>query len=76
MSLSVDARFDVAQKLVDEHEPPHLLRGSRQVMGDVDELGALLQCSLVGVLHIVIQGFKFLNPNERDRCGCGESFRI
>jgi iron-sulfur cluster assembly protein len=20
--------------------------------------------------------FKFHNPNERDRCGCGESFRI
>lgn len=22
------------------------------------------------------EGFKFRNPNERDRCGCGESFRI
>lgn len=22
------------------------------------------------------EGFKFLNPQERDRCGCGESFRI
>ncbi len=22
------------------------------------------------------EGFKFLNPNERDRCGCGESFRV
>lgn len=22
------------------------------------------------------EGFKFINPNERDRCGCGESFRI
>lgn len=22
------------------------------------------------------EGFKFDNPNERDRCGCGESFRI
>ena len=21
-------------------------------------------------------GFEFSNPNERDRCGCGESFRI
>ena len=20
-------------------------------------------------------GFEFINPNERDRCGCGESFR-
>jgi iron-sulfur cluster assembly protein len=22
------------------------------------------------------EGFEFQNPNERDRCGCGESFRI
>lgn len=22
------------------------------------------------------QGFDFKNPNERDRCGCGESFRV
>ena len=22
------------------------------------------------------EGFEFRNPNERDRCGCGESFRF
>jgi iron-sulfur cluster assembly protein len=22
------------------------------------------------------EGFEFINPNEKDRCGCGESFRI
>ena len=22
------------------------------------------------------EGFKFNNPNERDRCGCGETFRV
>ena len=22
------------------------------------------------------EGFDFANPNERDRCGCGESFRV
>ena len=22
------------------------------------------------------EGLKFNNPNERDRCGCGESFRV
>lgn len=21
-------------------------------------------------------GFEFINPNEKDRCGCGESFRV
>ena len=22
------------------------------------------------------EGFEFINPNEKDRCGCGESFKI
>ena len=22
------------------------------------------------------EGFEFTNPNQRDRCGCGESFRV
>jgi iron-sulfur cluster assembly protein len=22
------------------------------------------------------EGFRFNNPNEKDRCGCGESFRV
>lgn len=22
------------------------------------------------------EGFKFVNPNEKDRCGCGESFHV
>ena len=22
------------------------------------------------------EGFKFYNPREKDRCGCGESFRV
>ena len=22
------------------------------------------------------EGFRFNNPNERDKCGCGESFRV
>ena len=26
--------------------------------------------------HGLNEGFEFNNPNERDRCGCGESFRI
>ena len=26
--------------------------------------------------HGLNEGFDFSNPNERDRCGCGESFRI
>ena len=26
--------------------------------------------------HGLNEGFEFINPNERGRCGCGESFRI
>jgi iron-sulfur cluster assembly protein len=28
------------------------------------------------VRHGLNEGFEFSNPNERDRCGCGESFRV
>jgi iron-sulfur cluster assembly protein len=28
------------------------------------------------VRHGLNEGFEFNNPNERDRCGCGESFRV
>ena len=28
------------------------------------------------VIQGLNEGFEFSNPNERDRCGCGESFRI
>jgi len=26
--------------------------------------------------HGLNEGFEFINPQEKDRCGCGESFRI
>ena len=28
------------------------------------------------VRHGLNEGFEFNNPNEKDRCGCGESFRV
>jgi iron-sulfur cluster assembly protein len=28
------------------------------------------------VRHGLNEGFEFINPNERDRCGCVEIFRI
>ena len=28
------------------------------------------------VKHGLNEGFEFINPNERDRCGFGESFRV
>ncbi len=39
--------------------------------------GAYLQGLTVDYVRKGLQeGFEFLNPNERDRCGCGESFRV
>ena len=39
------------------------------------------ECYLQGLVidwerQEINEGFKFVNPNERDRCGCGESFRV
>jgi iron-sulfur cluster assembly protein len=28
------------------------------------------------VKNVLNEGFDFKNPKERDRCGCGESFRV
>jgi iron-sulfur cluster assembly protein len=39
--------------------------------------GAYLQGMIIDyVRNGLNEGFEFRNPNERDRCGCGESFRI
>jgi len=39
--------------------------------------GAYLQGMTIDyVRNGLNEGFEFRNPNERDRCGCGESFRI
>ena len=32
--------------------------------------------TMVWVRNGLNEGFDFKNPNERDRCGCGESFRV
>lgn len=32
--------------------------------------------SMDWVKNGINEGFEFQNPNERDRCGCGESFRV
>jgi iron-sulfur cluster assembly protein len=26
--------------------------------------------------EVLNEGFNFINPNEKDRCRCGESFRV
>jgi len=36
----------------------------------------LLGLTMDWVRNGLNEGFDFINPNERDRCGCGESFRV
>lgn len=47
-----------------------------KVLIDPQSLSYLDGTELDFVREGLQQGFKFLNPNERDRCGCGESFRV
>jgi iron-sulfur cluster assembly protein len=46
------------------------------VLVDVKSLAYLNGLTIDWVRNSLNEGFEFLNPNERDRCGCGESFRI
>lgn len=65
---------------VDKYEPEQGITNFAQ-----NEFVVLVdQKSLVYIdgLHIdwvkngLNEGFDFTNPNEKDRCGCGESFRV
>ena len=47
-----------------------------QVVVDPKSLAMLDGTELDFVREGLNEGFKFNNPNERDRCGCGESFRV
>ena len=46
------------------------------VVVDPRSLGMLAGTELDFVREGLNEGFKFNNPRERDRCGCGESFRV
>ena len=47
-----------------------------KILIDPKSLAYLEGTQLDFVRERLNEGFKFSNPNERDRCGCGESFRI
>ena len=46
------------------------------VLVDAKSLVYLNGLTMDWVRNGLNEGFDFINPNERDRCGCGESFRI
>ena len=47
-----------------------------QVLIDPKSLAYLDGTELDFVREGLNEGFKFYNPNEKDRCGCGESFNV
>ena len=46
------------------------------VLVDAKSLAYLDGLTMDWVRNGLNEGFDFINPNERDRCGCGESFRV
>lgn len=50
--------------------------GSFLVVIDKKALVYLLGTEVDYVKNGLNEGFEFRNPNEKDKCGCGESFRI
>jgi iron-sulfur cluster assembly protein len=46
------------------------------VLVDAKSLVYLTGLTVDWVRNGLNEGFDFTNPNEKDRCGCGESFRI
>jgi iron-sulfur cluster assembly protein len=62
----------------DEATPEDLIFQAEgiQILIDPKSLPYLDGTQLDFVREGLNEGFKFTNPNERDRCGCGESFRV
>ena len=46
------------------------------ILVDAKSLAYLNGLTMDWVRNGLNEGFDFVNPNERDRCGCGESFRV
>lgn len=63
---------------VDQSLPEDVVFESHDVKVFVDSksLAYLDGSQLDYVREGLNEGFKFLNPNVKDECGCGESFRI
>jgi iron-sulfur cluster assembly protein len=46
------------------------------VVVDIKSLVYLNGCTLDWEKTLIHQGFKFINPNEKSKCGCGHSFSV
>jgi iron-sulfur cluster assembly protein len=62
----------------DEQAPEDVVYESKgvTVLVDPKSLAYIDGTQLDFVREGLNEGFRFSNPNERDKCGCGESFRV
>jgi iron-sulfur cluster assembly protein len=65
-------------EFVDEHNDDDHIIEDRGIRAFVDQKSlSFLQGSTVDYTKEGLnEGFKFINPNVKDECGCGESFNI
>ncbi len=70
--------FSYQLEYVDEAAPRDVLfeQHGVKILIDRDSLAFIDGTELDYVQEGLNEGFRFNNPNERDRCGCGESFRV
>ena len=63
---------------VDEAAPEDVMFEERgvKILVDPKSMAYIDGTELDFVREGLNEGFKFHNPNERDSCGCGESFRV
>ncbi len=65
---------------IDKYEAEHGVTNFAQkdfvILVDAKSLVYLDGLTVDWVRNGLNEGFDFVNPNERDRCGCGQSFRI
>ncbi len=66
-----------ALEFIDESHPEDLCFESNgvKIYTDPKSLVYVTGTEMDWVKKGINAGFEFINPNERDRCGCGESFR-
>ena len=63
---------------VDDVSPEDVIQDNTEykIVSDPKSLAYLNGMTIDYVRNGLNEGFEFVNPNEKDRCGCGESFRV
>ncbi len=68
--------LEYVDEYVAEHGVTNFAQQDFIVLVDAKSLVYIDGMTIDWVRNGLNEGFDFVNPNERDRCGCGESFRV